>query len=1758
MGRAVLGIRRRRSAVVAVLVLTFSLMMLLGSLAHAEEVTGSITPTEAGTSRTISLPAPGDHAVVSVPVSAGESVSMVSSEAALSAGYRLDWLNPKGEYLHTWFPAGDSDRFFEPIKFEEAGTATLLIHPEEAGTGSITFTVYDASDRTSSISVAGGGETKTLTVAAPGQRSLVHFEGAAGQHVSLIPSAADFEGEFHVNTPAGEWLEGSGGTLEGIHGPLTLPEAGTYTLVLTGDGAQTGRSRLCARPEGEPATPPACSLLVALGLNETEGKVAHDATGFIEASVDGPQWVTGKFGGALGFDSEEEDSLLISPSPDADASSYTFEAWVFPEGEEPSGAVFSQQDKDGYGLVLDVDGGPGGTPEVRVSDGANIISVDAENPLPIDAWTHLSATCDGKELLLFADDEEVGSAKGPCLSPTGAPITVGASRADSFEGRIDEIRVYESALTAAELADDGESPIEGTRPSLMPEPAAAYSFEEGRGAIASDIIGTKDASLSSPEWIEGADNGGALLFSGARKDLMEVPAIGRLDMGNSFTVEAWIQPRFPEGTSPVITSQAPDGSGFSLEVVPRNDIGFGVWALKGSVRSAAGESTIVGEELFGSYQWQQVALTYDGESLRIFVDGNLIGSAPAPELGTLESALLVGGDPEANGYFTGGIDDVRVYRQPLSATQLLETLEIPLENPRIVLEGKLWEAGPEELVGPAAPLSLSLSDVKGKIRTVEFLLDGQRFKTLTRRGILEASGEEFCAEDWCSIGLQLSNFLPSTITPGPHELEVIATDESGTHRRRSRGIDIDKDAPTLEITGSLVEADGAPLVGEKGIIEVSAADDAEGLQSGLERIDIAVDGTHVESSYVGEESEGRITYEYRNEEWGAGPHEVSVIGIDYAGNESIRSVKVNSSPVSIKPSCDSPEPEMKSAGEAVDAEEAEAAIEAAIPAALAPNEDITDISPAFVASESPEAGPDFSIKGGLLGGRALSGKSGGTTIGQAACLRPTETTEQAGSPILISGASAVLYPNAGHDLDTLVRATSLGSDLIESFRGPSSARTLTWKVVTKQGQSLISLENGGVAISGQEGQPVVTNAEPEPMATAGNPELVNSVSHQTTAALSDVATAEVEIGETADAVIPVATAISQTGKAIDVEVNAHPSEGTVSIDVPEGTVAVLVRLESSPDSAAMCAQAFEGNEGLYEDGCGPVAEAEEPGTIAEDVDWAPSGKLYFLRRSIVERKPLPAGGYSEQIVEPTIVRSNADGSQIEEAISPEYVEPLQVDVSPSGQFLTFEACEAEPGGSCGIFVEDLASHATEMTLPLPGPILTVDPTFSPSGNKIYFYKNEPTSPGSEEYERQIWSMHLDGSSKKRVTALKNSPSCGSGESCNVGIEDARISVGGSPEKLVFRDGGNLWEVAASRENATRNEMVQLTTTGGFLASEFNQSGSKIAYSRMSVGGSEPGVYTMASDGSKKEFVTPTAGSIEAVPSSLAFSPNDGEVAFSSARAIYKVGSDGGEYAEFVSDGEDATPFSHIVGELTPEQGPEEEEVEAEVKRIELIDPQVPGYPSGHLHAGETNFCLHDGFLGILPDKTQAEECNAFDQDNAYAQHAKYYLYKYKGADDNTIANAFLHSFWTAMMVRDSKKYTGGKPDGLIYARLHEGPGPHFSKESEMDFINDRVGTNYWLFHGEDGQEDEKGKLELCTAFLTKSENAIYLDPSKIRRPGTWARSTSYRFRRLVYYLKYSRRGKEGGEFVRPSGLSCAEAIAEPEVGGSGSSGSPLP
>jgi hypothetical protein len=204
------------------------------------------------------------------------------------------------------------------------------------------------------------------------------------------------------------------------------------------------------------ATTSASGLVAAYGFNETTGTTAADASGnALSGTIIGATRTTGKFGGALSFNGSGN-NVSVADNAKLDLTrGMTLEAWVMPTVAGGWRTVMVKQRDRGmsYAMYANTSTGAGG----YIADASAERDLRVAQTLPLNTWSHVATTYDGTTLRLFINGNQVGSlaVAGPIAVGTGA-LSIGGNAVwgEWFQGRIDEVRVYNRALSSTELKAD--------------------------------------------------------------------------------------------------------------------------------------------------------------------------------------------------------------------------------------------------------------------------------------------------------------------------------------------------------------------------------------------------------------------------------------------------------------------------------------------------------------------------------------------------------------------------------------------------------------------------------------------------------------------------------------------------------------------------------------------------------------------------------------------------------------------------------------------------------------------------------------------------------------------------------------------------------------------------------------------------------------------------------------------------------------------------------------------------------------------------------------------------------------------------------------------------------------------------------------------------------------------------------------------------------------------------------------------------------
>lgn len=240
-------------------------------------------------------------------------------------------------------------------------------------------------------------------------------------------------------------------------------------------------------------------LVAAYAFNEGSGTIVTDSSGNgNNGTTSGATWTTaGKFGGALSFNGTSS-RVAISDSASLHLSTgMTLEAWVSPSSVPTNWQDVVYKENDIYFLEAGsgVTNNPPAVGATFASHGNQFMP--GVSALAAKTWTHLAATYDSATLRLYVNGVQVASRSiSDSLTSSTKALQIGGDAAfgQYFRGIIDEVRVYNRALSTSEIQNDMITPVSQ---SLDTQPPTAPS----------NLIGATSGSTGiNLSWTASTDN----------------------------------------------------------------------------------------------------------------------------------------------------------------------------------------------------------------------------------------------------------------------------------------------------------------------------------------------------------------------------------------------------------------------------------------------------------------------------------------------------------------------------------------------------------------------------------------------------------------------------------------------------------------------------------------------------------------------------------------------------------------------------------------------------------------------------------------------------------------------------------------------------------------------------------------------------------------------------------------------------------------------------------------------------------------------------------------------------------------------------------------------------------------------------------------------------------------------------------------------------------------------------------------------------
>ena len=193
-----------------------------------------------------------------------------------------------------------------------------------------------------------------------------------------------------------------------------------------------------------------------------------------------------------------------------------------------------------------------------------------------------------------------------------------------------------------------------------------WKFDEGTGSTTKDSVGTNHLIISGATWTSGTSckSGACLKFDGNDHAQNTIPT--GLPLGaKPRTVAVWFNPgkNLVNSTESALVQYGTASSGKMCSLITSLN-------AKGRLYFYGHSQDLAGTTSLAQGTWYHGAATYDGKTVKVYVNGKLESSAARPLNTALDTNGLTMGWRPSSIFWTGTIDEVRIYDKALTATEI--------------------------------------------------------------------------------------------------------------------------------------------------------------------------------------------------------------------------------------------------------------------------------------------------------------------------------------------------------------------------------------------------------------------------------------------------------------------------------------------------------------------------------------------------------------------------------------------------------------------------------------------------------------------------------------------------------------------------------------------------------------------------------------------------------------------------------------------------------------------------------------------------------------------------------------------------------------------------------------------------------------------------------------------------------------------------------------------------------------------------------
>jgi hypothetical protein len=361
--------------------------------------------------------------------------------------------------------------------------------------------------------------------------------------------------------------------------------------------------------------------------------------------------------GGSGYFDGSGDYLTLSDNAAFDLSggSYTIEGWIYPDGNYSSYRTIVAK------RVMPASNSTAWEVYLKSTTGVlgfyNGTLYDSTVTPPAKSWSYFAAVYDGTNINLYLNGSRVLQTS---VSNTNvsASVYIGTypGYSEDFFGNIANLRItkgaalYSGTTMTVPTSLNTTTVSSGTVSLLCNFTNAGITDATAKNVL--ETVGNAQISTTQSKF-----GGSSISFDGSGDYLYQPNQVNLRFGTGDYTVEFWIYPNNFSGTPVIIDFRTANAaSGGAIQIFLDTS---GVTTVYGG--GATGNLLITAAAAISTGVWTHIALTRNGTSTRLFINGTQSGSTATDSTGYGLGALWIGANASGgSNYLNGFIDDLRV------------------------------------------------------------------------------------------------------------------------------------------------------------------------------------------------------------------------------------------------------------------------------------------------------------------------------------------------------------------------------------------------------------------------------------------------------------------------------------------------------------------------------------------------------------------------------------------------------------------------------------------------------------------------------------------------------------------------------------------------------------------------------------------------------------------------------------------------------------------------------------------------------------------------------------------------------------------------------------------------------------------------------------------------------------------------------------------------------------------------------------------